>query len=65
MAGIVPQDGMAWQGKEVFVVPRLKLPAASYGESSKCKEVKEHSFHFARLPRSKLRGMRSQCTFRI
>jgi hypothetical protein len=32
-------------------------------QSSKCKEVKKHNFHFARSTRSKLRGMRSQCTF--
>jgi len=42
----------------------LKLPAASCGESSKCKEVKVDDFHVARLPRCKLWGMRSQCTFR-
>ena len=49
----------------------LKLPSVSCREhdlcvaqqSSKCKEVKEHGFHLARLPCNKLRGMRSQCTF--
>ena len=43
----------------------LKLHTATCMESSKCKEEKKHNFHFARIPRSKLRGMRSQCTFRM
>jgi hypothetical protein len=42
---------------------RLKLPAASCRESSKCEEVENHGFHLARVPRSTLRGTRSQYTF--
>jgi N-dimethylarginine dimethylaminohydrolase len=46
-----------------LVVPsRLKLPAASCREASKCEEGEARSTS-ARLPRDKLRGMRSQSTF--
>ena len=58
------QFGRPAAGSLSTIVRSLKLPAASCRESSKCTEAKRHDFHFARLPRSKLRGMRSQCTFK-